>query len=166
MHAGSVSRWAERLGGPGIDVEDVVQDVFLIVQRRLPEFRGEAQITTWLYEITVRVVQAKRRSLRVRRMLWPFQRAQDMTVEHSAPASDPAHSLSAQQESALLYRLLDQLDEKYRLALVLFEIEGKSCKEIAALTGASLANVWMRVSRGRAKLAQAYKRATTDGDAS
>src|SRR5262249_44087441 len=46
-HAQTVARWASRLGGPAIDVEDVVQEVFLVVQRRLREFRGEAEITTW-----------------------------------------------------------------------------------------------------------------------
>src|SRR5205823_4400364 len=43
-HAALVKRWALRLGGPAIDVEDTVQEVFLVVQRRLPEFRGDARI--------------------------------------------------------------------------------------------------------------------------
>lgn len=47
-HAGTVSRWALRLLGPMGDADDVVQEVFLVVQRRLREFRGEAEITTWL----------------------------------------------------------------------------------------------------------------------
>ena len=56
----------------------------------------------------------------------------------------------------LLYRFLDQLDEKYRTSVVLFELEGMSCQEIAAVTGTSVSNVWARVSRGREKLIQAF----------
>ena len=46
-HAKTVARWAMRLLGPSGYFEDVVQDVFLVVRRRLPWFRGEAGITTW-----------------------------------------------------------------------------------------------------------------------
>jgi RNA polymerase sigma-70 factor (ECF subfamily) len=53
-HAELVKRWALRLGGPGLDAEDFVHEVFMVVQRRLPEFRGEAKLTTWLYRITLR----------------------------------------------------------------------------------------------------------------
>jgi hypothetical protein len=55
-HAKTVSRWASRLLGPGGDCEDVVQEVFIVVRHKLPRFEGPAEITTWLYEITVRVV--------------------------------------------------------------------------------------------------------------
>jgi RNA polymerase sigma-70 factor (ECF subfamily) len=58
----------------------------------------------------------------------------------------------------LLYQFLDQLPEKYRTAVVLFELEGVPCQEIAALTGTSVANVWARVSRGREQLIRAFAR--------
>ena len=51
-HAGTVARWAAKLAGPGNDVEDLVHEVFLVARRRLPEFRGDAKVTTWLYRIT------------------------------------------------------------------------------------------------------------------
>jgi RNA polymerase sigma-70 factor (ECF subfamily) len=55
-HAVLVIRWASRLGGPALDVEDVVQDVFVRVQKDLHAFRGDAQMTTWLYQVTRNVV--------------------------------------------------------------------------------------------------------------
>src|SRR5262249_11046146 len=67
--AGLVERWATRLAGTGLDAEDVVQEVFLVVQRRLPEWRGDAKITSWLYRITERVVLRQRRKQRARRWL-------------------------------------------------------------------------------------------------
>src|SRR5688572_17551784 len=69
LHGAEVARWAARLLGPGADVEDVVHEVFLVVQRRLAQFRGEARVTTWLYEITFRVAQSWRRRRRFRSWL-------------------------------------------------------------------------------------------------
>ena len=69
LHARAVARWAERLGGPRVDHEEIVQEVFLIVDCRLAEFRGEAKLTTWLFRITTRVVANHRRRVR-RRGLW------------------------------------------------------------------------------------------------
>jgi len=67
-HAKTVSRWASRLLGPGGECEDVVQEVFIVVRHKLPRFHGPAEITGWLYEITVRVVQEWRR----RRRWWSW----------------------------------------------------------------------------------------------
>src|SRR4051812_29609972 len=68
-HAPAVLRWATRLLGPdGDDVSDVVHEVFMVVHRRLSTFRGDARVTTWLYEITTRVALEYRR--RRRRWRW------------------------------------------------------------------------------------------------
>jgi RNA polymerase sigma-70 factor (ECF subfamily) len=165
-HAARVSRWAGRLAGPGSDVEDIVHDVFLVVQRRLAQFRGEALLSTWLYEITVRVVQSRRRSQRRQsRWLWPWSRAGvwadgadcgDIDFPSADPHASPLEALERQQASQLHYRLLDGLDEKYRTAVVLFELEGLSCQDIAVITCTSVSNVWARVSRGREKLIKAF----------
>ena len=68
-HAAAVEHWAARLAGPSLDVEDIVQDVFLIAQRRLPKFRGESTPATWLFGITERVIWHRRRKDRWRRWL-------------------------------------------------------------------------------------------------
>jgi RNA polymerase sigma-70 factor (ECF subfamily) len=161
-HGEQVSRWAARLAGPTFDIEDIVHDVFLVVQRRLGEFRGDARISTWLYEITVRVVQARRRWMRRRRWIWPFGTG---TIHVGAEVIEIADgrisaldALERRQATALLYRFLDELDDKYRTAVVLFELEGVSCREIATITGVSIENVWARVSRGREKLIQIFAR--------
>jgi len=165
-HGARVSYWAARLAGPGFDVDDIVHDVFLVVLRRLKEFRGEAQVSTWLHEITVRVVHAHRRKRGRRAWFWPFAAGSAIDLEGARageadrdPADQgltPLESLERRQAAVLLYRFLDQLDEKYRTAVVLFELEGLSCQEIATLTGTSVANVWARVSRGREQLIQAF----------
>jgi RNA polymerase sigma-70 factor (ECF subfamily) len=153
-----VARWAERLAGPGFDVEDVVHDVFLVAQRRLPEWRGEAKLSTWLYEITIRVVQRRRRT-RGRWRLLPWRRSEaDVGWTASAlpapPAPTPVELLERRMTTALLYELLDGLDDKYRTPLILFELEGMPGREIATVTGTSVGNVWVRIMRARAELAR------------
>lgn len=160
QHAPIVSRWAQRLAGPGADLDDIVHDVFLVVQRRLKEFRGESQLSTWLFEITVRVVQSHRR--RRGRWWWPFNAEDEASHQLVEPASgSPLEDLERREVTALLYRFLDDLDEKYRTAVILFELQGLSCQEIARITKTSLPNVWARVSRGREQLVQAFADWTT-----
>jgi RNA polymerase sigma-70 factor (ECF subfamily) len=152
-HAKTVARWAMRLLGPKGDYEDVVQEVFLVVQRRLPEFRGDAEITTWLYEITVRVAQRWRK--RARWWSWVTGRGQspgrgrETFVPPTEMSSDPHALLEARERTRLLYRLLDEMAESQRTTFILFELEGLSGEEVAKLTGTSVNTVWVRLSRAR-----------------
>jgi RNA polymerase sigma-70 factor (ECF subfamily) len=154
-HAKSVARWALRLVGPGGDFEDVVQDVFLVVRRRLPEFRGDAEISTWLYEITARVAQRSR--IRSRWWSWVTGRGTNPSRGRSgslfAPPTemsrDPHAALEARERTRLLYRLLDEIGETNRTAFILYEIEGLSGEQIAKITGTSPGAVWVRLSRAR-----------------
>ena len=63
-HVQDVARWASRLGGPQIEVEDVVQETFAIVQKQLPGYRPEARLTTWLFRITENAVRHQQRNAR------------------------------------------------------------------------------------------------------
>ncbi len=148
-HAATVARWVAHLGGPRLDVEDAVHEVFLVVGKRLPEFRGDAKITTWLYRITERVVRGGRRRERLRRWL-DFVRRGDVERALSPPKLTPVEELERRQSREVVYRVLDRLAEKYRRVLVLFELEELSGEEIAALTGIKLATVWVHLHRARA----------------
>lgn len=147
-HAAAVARWVAHLGGPGIDVDDLVHEIFLVVQRRLGEFRGEAKVTTWLYGITERVVSARRRRDRARRWMRRVWRGD---VEQATATSQltPVEELERQRAREAVYRVLDHLGEKYRQLLILFELEGLSGEEIAALTGLKTGTVWVRLHRAR-----------------
>jgi RNA polymerase sigma-70 factor (ECF subfamily) len=148
-HAATVARWAAHLGGPRLDVDDAVHEVFLVAGRRLPEFRGDAKVTTWLYRITERVVRSGRRRERVRRWIDHVRRA-DVERSLSPPRLTPVEELERVQSRDTVYRILDRLAEKYRRVLVLFELEELPGEEIAALTGVKLATVWVHLHRARA----------------
>lgn len=149
-HAQAVARWAGRLGGPTVDVEDAVQEVFLIVHRLLPRFRGDARVTTWLYRITENVVRHRRRKERWRR--WLGGSADEVAGDEPAPGAGPLEALERREAHTTLYRALDGMAEKYRNVIILFEIEELSGDEIAELTGARPATVWVWLHRARAQL--------------
>ena len=148
-HAGAVARWAGRLGGPGIDVEDVVQDVFLTAHRLLPSFRGEAKITTWLFRITQNQVRHRRRKERWLRLL-PGS-ADNLLDRIAAKGPTPnRESGAAPGGGHTVYQVLDGLNEKYRTAFILFEIEKLSGEEIATMLEQKVATIWVWLHRARA----------------
>jgi RNA polymerase sigma-70 factor, ECF subfamily len=145
-HAQTVARWARQLGGSSIDVEDVVQEVFLVVSRQLSRFRGDARFTSWLFEITRKTAANHRRSRR-----WRFWQSPDDSALGvvASQASDPLAELERRRSIELFYFALDKLSEKYRTVLVLYEIEGMSTQDIAALCQINLSTVKVRLHRAR-----------------
>ena len=153
-YAQCVARWARTLGGTEIEVEDAVQEVFMVVSRRLRDFRGEARFTSWLFEITRKTVANHRRRHR-----WRFWTGKpDATDSTISPALDPAAEFEQRRAVALFYEALDHLPEKYRTALVLFEVEGMSTQAIADLLDLRLSNVKIRLSRARQRFLARYQR--------
>ncbi|MCS6914390.1 MAG: RNA polymerase sigma factor [Myxococcales bacterium] len=155
-HAQTVARWAARLGGPLLDPEDVVQEVFLIAQRLLPGFRGEAQVTTWLFRITRNVVRHRRRRAR----LWRLLRGAGDEAARQLPSQRPSplEDLERLEAQATVYRALDAMSEKYRTAFVLFEMEGLSGQEVAALMGQRVSTIWVWLHRARAQFLKELER--------
>lgn len=151
-YAADVSRWARRLNGPRGDVDDVLHEVFLVAHRRLAEFRGDARISTWLYAITVRVVQEHRRKERWRRWL----RLDRLFPEPPSAPATPLEAFESRRATEVTYHLLEGLPEAERSALILFELEGLSGDEIAAITGESVGTIWTRLHRARARFRAAY----------
>ena len=149
-------RWAARLGGPGIDVDDVVQEVFLVAGRRLRWFAGGGQITTWLFRATERVVLAARRKQRWGR--WLAGRSDAAATTQGAPRPTPAEAFERDREIAEVYRVLDRLPERQRRVLLLFELDGLSAQEIADLVGSRAATVRVWLFRARARFLEEHQR--------
>jgi RNA polymerase sigma-70 factor (ECF subfamily) len=156
-HAPTVARWAAKLAGPLVDVDDLVHEIFLVVRRRLPEFRGDAKVTTWLYRITERVACESRRKDGFRR--W-FSRVRHIEIQRTLapPHLTPVDEYERRQCSERVYRILDRLPKKYRNVLILFELEELSGEEIASLTGLKTATVWVHLHRARARFIAEMKR--------
>lgn len=143
-----VSRWVRAMGGPEAEREDLVQDVFLVVHRRLPDFDGQ-NVAGWLYQIARHRVRDFRRLLWVRHLLLG---SVPLSESLSMGGASPADSLETNEKRLLLERLLGKLNESERAAVVLFEIDGYSGEEIAAIQGVPVNTVWARIHKGRKKL--------------
>lgn len=142
-----VSRWVRAMGGPDADREDLVQDVFLVVHRRLPAFDGH-NVPGWLYQITRRRVRDFRRLWWVKHLFGSVPLSENLATTGASPAD----ALETEEKRATLERLLGKLNESERVALVLFEIDGHSGQEIAEIQGVPLNTVWARVHQARKKL--------------
>lgn len=145
-HAAAVSRWVLRLGGQK-DVSDTVQEVFEIAQRRRSSFRGDSKLTTWLYSITVRVVQARRRKARLRGLL--FLQAREALKLDLETSGTPADDLERQQATRIVYSVLDRMSERDRTLIILFELERLATAEIAEVLLISENSVSVGLHRAR-----------------
>jgi RNA polymerase sigma-70 factor (ECF subfamily) len=155
-HVDRVTSWARKLGGPTLDPEDVVQEVFLIAHRQLAEFRGDAKLTTWLYRITENVVRHRRRKERFRR--WLGGSSSDVADDVPSETRGPAEEMESRQATALVYRALDRMSEKSRTVIILYEFERLSGAEIAEMMGTSPDTVRVWLHRARAQLVERIKK--------
>jgi len=155
-YARLVGRWAQRLGGPGVEADETVQEVFVTVNRRLSAFRGDEKIASWLFQITVRVVANQRRAARRRLVRWVAlsQRVADRAI---ATTPGPAEILEGREATERFYRLLDRLPENHRNVLVLFELEEMSTEQIAALVDRPAATIRVWLHRARAAFTKRWQ---------
>jgi RNA polymerase sigma-70 factor, ECF subfamily len=154
-HGRDMSRWVKRLWGHQ-DAEDMLHEVLLVVQRRLPEFRGDAALKTWLYAVTARVVIDKRRKERWRRVL--FRRATpELEAEHES-IETPQQGAERAQARASVYAVLDVLPERDRALLIMFELEGIPIERIMSILSISESNAWVSLHRARARFRKIYAR--------
>ncbi len=138
-----------RLVGPVPEREDLLQHIFLDVHRALPQFRGDAAFTTFLYRIVVNVAY-EYLDRRRRRPTEPLDEA--VLAMLLAPNTSPEQRAQQREELALLFELLGRLKPKKRIAFMLVAIEGMSYDEAAAVVGAEAAAVKQRVLAARREL--------------
>lgn len=147
----SVSRWVRALGGAEADRDDIIQEVFVVVRRRLPFFEG-TQLAPWLYRITQRRVRDFRRRSWVTRFF--NRRCVDSFDQLPSQEGSALEVLERKEEAFLLERILGKMRDVRRATFVLFEIEGLSGEEIAALQQVPLNTVWTRLHHARREFAE------------
>ena len=153
-HVQHVARWAERLAGPDLDVEDIVHEVFTIAYARLGGFRGDSTLATWLFGITDKVVRHRRRKERWRR--WLGGSANDVAGHLPSSAQDPLRVAEGHQTAARVYAILNTLAERDRQVLILCELEELGAEQVGQLLGIAPGNVRLRLHRARSRFARAY----------
>lgn len=140
-----VSRWVRAIGGLHADVDDLTQEVFLVVRRKLSTFDNN-NLQGWLYAIAQRTVSQHRRRAWVRRFFQPPANYLEQIVDDS---SNPAEDLERKQAVSVANRALKSLSTQHRTAFILYEIEGYSCEDIARLEGVVVQTIYTRLHYAR-----------------
>jgi RNA polymerase sigma-70 factor, ECF subfamily len=147
-HFAFVWRSAKRLGVRDGSVDDVVQEVFVIVHRRLGDFEGRSALSTWLFGITLRVVRDHKRSAARRNTNeGPNGPIDPDSLRTSSPG--PGESMEKAEAIRLLHTLLDEMDDERREVFVMAELEQMPMPEIAAATGTNVNTCYARLRAAR-----------------
>ena len=154
-----VWRNARRLGVPESAAEDVVQDVFIVVQRRLPEFDSRTAIQSWIFGILVRVVRHyRRRYQRKDSRCISLEQVAGYNNISLAGARGPSEQAEHAERLRLLEHLLGQLDESKRTLLILSELEGWTLREIAEYLGSNTNTVFSKLRAAKRAFEDLHRR--------
>jgi len=153
-HADFVWLSLQRLGVADPDVEDLLQEVFVVVHRRLDSFDHSSRVTTWLFGICLRVVAAYRRRAFRRRE----RSVAAVPEEATSDAVDPEQVAATRQAQARLRAAMDLMDLEKRALFVMFEIDELSCEEIAEMLSVPLGTVYSRLHAARKDFERALAR--------
>jgi RNA polymerase sigma-70 factor, ECF subfamily len=130
-------RVLRRLGAHDDELPDLLQEVFLVAHRKLPEFEGRSRVTTWLFSICHNVFRGARR------------RAKHRLSSDSQPGEPLALAAPPREDFFSARELLQRLPEQQRVVFVLFELEGMSGDEIAAELSIPVGTVRSRLRLAR-----------------
>jgi len=139
-----VQRMLYRLAGPGIELEDLVQQAYLALFGSLGRFEGRSAFSSWLFGICIRVAGKKARGA------GRFARLRSaLRLEQSGTVHPPDELVDRAEQALVVQRTLGRLPYKQRTVLVLYEMEGLSGKEIAESLSIPQATVWTRLHHAR-----------------
>lgn len=141
-----VLRWSRALGGRESDLEDLAQEVFVVVRRKLSRFDGR-NLPGWLYKITRLTVRDHARRAWFRH-LFIGREATDLD-ELPEKNAGPERALELRQNQLLFHRMIERMSPTRRETFVLFEVEGYSGDEIARMQGVPVNTVWTRLHHAR-----------------
>ncbi len=142
-HSDYVWRTLRTLGVHPSHLDDALQETFLVVHKRLSEFRGEAELKTWIYAVTYRVAQNFRR-----RVHDHFSHA-ELPISTPCSGLSPEGSVALEQAAHFVTAFCETLPVERRDVFVLCMLEERSAPEAAALLGVPLNTVYSRLRLAR-----------------
>jgi len=137
-----------RMTGNPAEAEDLTQDVFVLVFRKLASFRGESAFTTWLHRLTVNQVLMHFRKSHVRKE----QLTEDGEIPGGTTFDRSRFNRSPVLDRLALDEAIVQLPHGYRLVFVLHDVEGLEHSEIASLLGCSIGTSKSQLHRARMRM--------------
>jgi RNA polymerase sigma-70 factor (ECF subfamily) len=152
-------RYLRRLVGES-EAEDLVQEIFVRIDKALVNFRGESSLSTWIYRIATNAAldRLKSRSARMDAAGNSVDDGECGTEDRDAWTGEkkpsPETALIRKEMNDCIRDIIDELPTSYRSALALSEMEGFTNQEISEILGVSLDTVKIRLHRARARLKQ------------
>ena len=138
------------------DAEDTAQEVFVEVFRSIQDFRGDSQLSTWIYRIAVTKSLNVIRTMNRKKRIGFFRHAiglEEVMDEAKAPDdSKPDKQLEGQERLELLLQSIGKLPENQRVALTLHRLEGFSHEEVAEILQTSVPSVESLIFRAKKNL--------------
>jgi len=153
LHSRRVYALCLRMVGNTSEAEDLTQDAFLQLYRKIATFRGESAFSTWLHRLSVNVVLMKLRKKKLAET--PLDETNDPDDESSGPRRElgaPDLLLSGSIDRVHLQRAVEQLPPGYRQVFVLHDVQGFEHNEIADLMGCSIGNSKSQLHKARMRL--------------
>jgi len=153
LHGRRVYALCLRMVGNPADAEDLMQEAFLQLFRKIGTFRGESAFSTWLHRMTVNVVL-----MRLRKKSLPtdsLEETLEPDAENSAPKRDvgaPDLRLTGAVDRVNLERCIEKLPPGYRTVFVLHDVQGYEHNEIAGIMGCSVGNSKSQLHKARTRL--------------
>jgi RNA polymerase sigma-70 factor (ECF subfamily) len=160
MHSRRVYALCLRMVGNTAEAEDLAQEAFLQLFRKIQTFRGESAFSTWLHRLSVNVVLMK-----LRKKSLPETSLEEMTEpdeETSGPRKDvgsPDPTLVGSIDRLNLERAVDQLPPGYKQVFVLHDVQGYEHNEIAKMMGCSIGNSKSQLHKARLRLRELLQEA-------
>jgi RNA polymerase sigma-70 factor, ECF subfamily len=151
-HAARVLGWCIRLGGPGLDAEDLAQQVFETAMKTCGRFRGDAALSTWLFGITRNSIRNARRRATLRRFV-----GLEAIPEPRDHGPDTEGLAVRNERRRAVQTALEDLKTAQREVLVLADLEGHTAPEVAALLGIPAGTVYSRLHHARRAFAVALE---------
>jgi RNA polymerase sigma-70 factor (ECF subfamily) len=153
-----VWRTVRRLGVDESAVDDVTQDVFVTVYRRLDDFEMRCAPKTWVFGIALGIVRNYRRGRRRKDAAVPLATHIASAELVADGGADPMEQASRAEAGRMVHQLLEQLDEEKAVVFVMAELEGMTVPEIAELVGVNVNTVYSRLRAARKEFDQALSR--------
>jgi RNA polymerase sigma-70 factor (ECF subfamily) len=139
-------------------IDDVCQEVFIVIHRRLPEFEQRAKVRTWIYQIVTNVVRNQRRTQQRKSVQARSQGdvldPDELTGNEPSPEVGTTH----RQAADVAREILMDMNEKQRMAFILVELEGMSLQEVADATEESFHTIRSRLRTARAEFQRHARR--------
>ena len=159
QHATFVAGFVIRLGAAPADVDDLVQEVFLVAHRKGGFRPDRARATTWLAEIAVRLVANRRRQTSRR----PVECVEDLPETQQDPSVDPFENAANREALMRVQQALDTLPLKQRAVFILFELQRESCESISEGLGVPVGTIYSRLHHARRSFKKAYDKGHSVG---